>query len=214
MNDIVPVPLVWIRSVAFAAALAIVGVFLLGRSCAPDPAALPARTQARVTEYHVRSTIDSSGIRTQRALERKDSVTAAAARIQIAAGAVKIRELRAAADTLAMMAVHAADSATAWHAAYDARSLEADSLRSAGVQKDSVITITMHGWRAADSAFAIQAGQLARSDTLIAELLPLAQRRDHCSILFGTIKCPTRKQAFVGGVITFFAAAAVARQVR
>lgn len=199
----------FVLSLAVAAVVCAIG----GRCTAPDPAPLPAKTQARVTRHIVQSAIDSS--ETKRLLQELERARRQREAMRDTAEMVAKAGLQAhrRADTLQAFAIRAqtiADSARAWQAAYDARSREAELLRLENAQQDSALTLAAHERMVGDSLFIIMAVHAARSDSLIGELLPLAQRRDHCSVLFGAIKCPTRKQVAVVGAIAGAAVAAVA----
>lgn len=181
------------RSVVLSLATIAVVAAVAGRCSAPDPAPLPAKTQARVTRHVTQTVVDSAETRR---LQRVQGHLLAQLQEQsvLAANAIgdADREHRRA-DSLAAV--------QNWHSAYDARTLEADSLRSAGARKDSALTIAAHERMVSDSVFRITAGHVARSDSLITELLPLAQRRDRCSVFFGAIKCPSRKTVAIGSAI-------------
>lgn len=190
----------FVVSIAVTAVVCAIG----GRCTAPDPAPLPAKTQARVTRHEIQSVIDSAETR-RLTLERDRARRQVAAMRDTAEMVAKAGlEAHRRADELQALAIAsltAADSAHAWQAAHDARKEEADSLRAVGVRKDTALTIAMHGWAVTDSALTIKTGQVWRSDSLIAELLPLAQRRDQCRIL-GLLKCPSRKETAVVAVVT------------
>lgn len=193
------------RSFALSMATVAVVFAIAGRCSAPDPAPLPAKVQARVVEHRVQTVIDSTEIRRlkieQRALQAElDEQLSISVHAEASAmwARLKADSLRAAVDT----ATTAADSAHAWHAAYDARALEADSLRSANAGLHVSLVTLQREATVADSIAQRWAGHAARSDTLIAALLPLAERHDdRCSVFFDVIKCPTRKQAAIGALL-------------
>jgi hypothetical protein len=199
------------RSFALSLAVTAVVCGAAGYCTRPDPAPLPAKTQARVTRHAIQSAADSNEIK-RLAGERDRAAEALAAQIAITKQTeVVAQQYQRAADTLqkvAIVALTAADSARAWHAAYDARTHEAEQLRLENTQKDSSLAIARLQATVADSASLIWAGHAARSDTLIAELLPLAQQRDRCKILW-VVNCPSRKAVAIGGAVLGAAAVVV-----
>lgn len=212
MSEIVPVPLLWIRTIAFAFALIVVSVFFLGR-CSANSDALPPAIQADV-DRHGRTTAADSARRLE--LERENARLKAQrdAQIRIAratdSAAMKQRRRADTLQAVALAALTEAEEAKAWHAAHDARKLEADSAEAASAAKDVVIEADSAMLATKDTIIAVEHRGRLQGDSIIAELLPLAQHRDQCSILFGIIKCPTRKQAFVGGVLAGVATYAIA----
>lgn len=180
---------------------------IAGRCTAPDPAPLPAKTQARLERHTIETRVDSVEIR--RLLRERDRAEAEVQEqlsISVQAGAAAMWSKKTA-DSLraiAEIATSATDSARAWHAAYDARTLEADSLESANAQLNAAITTSQREAAVIDSISHVWAGHAARSDTLILELLPLAQRGDRCRIL-GLVKCPSRKQTAIAAAVATIA---------
>lgn len=196
MSDVALIPIVWIRTVAFAAALIIVGVFCLGRCSKPTPPGLPTKVQAHLVEHEIRTIIDSQRVQ---ALEATVAQLQAKAhdekemREGTQAFAQRERDRGDSLEAAARIATTAADSAEAWHRAHDARKREADSLRVAGHLADSIITQQSGQLVAKDAIISVEKARAARADSSIAELLPLAMRAgDECKILW-VLNCPSRK---------------------
>lgn len=195
------------RSFVLSMATVAVVFTVAGRCTAPDPAPLPAKVQARIVEHRVQTVIDSTEIRRLRR-ERDQAQLELQEQLSISVRAeVSARRSRITADSLRKAvdtATSAADSSRAWHAAYDARALEADSLRSANAGLHVSLVTSQREATVADSIAQRWAGHAARSDTLIAVLLPLAERRNDCRIL-GLVKCPSRKQTAIAAVVATIA---------
>jgi hypothetical protein len=216
MSDVALVPISWIRTVAFAGALAIVGVFFLGRCSAPTPPGLPPDVQAAVTRHEILTVQDTA--RERQLLEQRDRarhrelVAAAAGRLSDSVAAAKGR----AADSLAAIARAAqtsADSAEAWRIAYEVRSTE---VRDVEYSRDSARAETREAkvqLAAADSIAGIWKTHALRGDSLITVLVPIAQRAgDECRIL-RFFACPSRKTAAVAAAAVTAGAIYVGRKV-
>lgn len=191
----------------------IVGTFFLGRCSAPDPPALPPKVQARYDRDVVARAVDSAEtarLAREKASERARELAAATVRKRLEDSA-SVEHRRA--DSLALVAaqvVESADSSSwAWRIAYQARTHEADDLRRS---LDSAKAETKHAdvqVEKADTIAAVDLRHAVRADSLVTLLVPLAQHQDQCKIAW-VIRCPTRSQALVGGVVIGIAATAVA----
>lgn len=211
-HDITVIPIAWIKVACFAVALILVGVFFLGRSSAPTPPALPAKVQATVTRHTITSVVDT--VETNRILRQADAArrreAAAAKAQQLAEDAAALA--RHVADSLALEASAAAsarDSAEAWHAAYGARSTEADSLRGSVIQQSARLQAVSAQLAFSDSVGSVWHIHALRGDSIITQLVPLAQQADRCRILY-VIHCPSRTKAAIAGGIIGSVATAVA----
>lgn len=178
------------------------GLFVYDRATAPADGLPPA--VSAVVDRHAASIVRDTAAdhRLERekaeARRRERAATAARRRADSLAAVEKGR-----ADSLAAVAQSAqtsADSAKAWQAAYDARGREAAQL---AVSRDSAIAEA----REARVQLAQTTAQLAtwreralRADTVIAQLLPLAEQGDSCRIA-RVVRCPSRTQVLIGTVI-------------
>lgn len=184
-------------------AVAVIGV-VAGRCSAPDPAPLPPAVAVAVERHVIESVVDT--VTTHR-LER-DTV-AISIRQRASADSQHRAELTASiekrrADSLervADAATTARDSAIAYHAALDASRARGDQLDGALAQAGRQLLEASARQAATDTIARVWQVHALRGDSVIAQVLPLAEQRDRCSLLFGLVKCPTRTQAFVGGLL-------------
>lgn len=213
MTDFVPVPLVWIRSIAGVLALAVVGVFFVGRCSAPDPAPLPAKVQAQLDRHRVATAVDTAEVNRlarDRAAAKTREQDAAVVRVELEEAAAVERHRADSLATIAAAAVTSADSSSwAWRSAYEARTFEVTTLRRA---LDSAKSETAHADVAGEKSDTISAVDLrraARADSMITTLVDVATHGDQCRIAW-VLHCPTRRQVFVGGVLAGAAGALIA----
>lgn len=181
-------------------------VFAIASSFDPEPDGLPAPVAARLVEHRVLSVVDSQTVKRQQ-LEI-DRLKKANIRLNGLVRAVDSAGMLAhfRADTLqaiAIAALTAADSARAWELAHANRKVEAEQAWASSALKDTIIAGKDSQLVRKDSVFSAEKARRIRADSLVAKLEPLAARR--CRILLG-IPCPTRGQAYAGGVITALAA--------
>lgn len=182
-----------------------------GRCSAPDPAPLPPKIAAAVERHIIESALDTAA--THR-LER--DTTSAGVRQRAAADAQQQAELtakeqKARADSLERIAADATtarDSAIAYHAALDASIARGNSLEGALMAAGRQLFAAGQHQAETDSIATIWKIHAVRADSVIAQLLPLAEQRDQCRILW--LKCPSRTQTFVVGGILGAAGVAIA----
>lgn len=180
-------------AISLGAGIVAVAVVVWFTSCRPTPTPIPPKEQKSIDSLDAtKPAFDSS--HTQAA----HSVTTIITKIVHDSAALAIvrrdaEESRHLADSLAAAASHAADSASAWHAAYDQRSREAADLR---VDRD-----TLSRDLAAAKDTLIRVGRQLRDDSLrIASITVLnaGLARDlraadpPCRVL-PFVKCPSRK---------------------
>jgi hypothetical protein len=201
MNDVALVPVSWIRTIAFAAALAIAGVFFLGRCTAPAARPLPARVAARIVEHQVRTVIDSARVQQLEATIARLRDTASRVAEAGLAAHRRADELQAA----AIAAMTLADSARLWRMTALERQREADSAWRVVALRDAEIMQT-------DSILDVETARADRADALLAEVVPLATGDDGCRILW-VFGCPSRKAVAIGSAIAGAGAVYVGRKI-
>lgn len=215
MSDFVTIPATWVKVGAGAIAVAFIALFMLGRcSAAPDPAPLPPKAQRRLDLHRIATAVDTAEVnrlaRDQAAAKARQR--AAAVVRQELEDAARVEHRRA--DSLAAIAsavTKSADSSSwAWMAAYQARTFEVVTLQRA---LDSAKAETGHSDTAGatgDTIAAVDLRRAVRADSVITTVVDVATHPNQCRVFFDIIKCPTRKQAFVGGVLAGAALAAIA----
>lgn len=184
-----------------ALSVAILG-FFVGRCSASDPAPLPPKVAAAVERHVIESVVDTA---TTHRLER--DTAAAGRRARAAADSEHQAQASAAtekarADSLehvAALATSARDSAIAYHAALEASVARGNSLDGALALAGRQLFAAAQRQVETDSVATIWKTHAIRGDSVIAQLLPVAEERDKCRILW--LRCPTRTQVFVGGVL-------------
>lgn len=195
---------------AFVISIVTVSIVAIAGTCwlTPAPTPLPPpKVQAAVDRHAIATAVDTAEqhrLEREQLDERKHEAAIAAGRQRREDSAAVARHL---ADSLAQVASGAAPSAPdpaaeRWKAAYDARTLEAEQLRA---ERDSAKLELQSAHRQlaqADSIAAVNLRHALRADSTVALLVANANDGDHCRIpgTFGLVHCPTRKQAFVGGV--------------
>jgi hypothetical protein len=131
---------------------------------------------------------------------RADSAMRVAKRLQANANAQGKR-----ADSLAAVAstsLTAADSATRWHAAYDERTAQVGSLTNVIVQDSVAIAQEKHRGDSLQRALVFTDSLRLRGDSLLHRVV--AVKTERCTVpgTFGLVGCPSRKTAFVVGVVS------------
>lgn len=194
---------VWplLLSAAVGAAVALLVVSFWPRPA--NPAIPPA----------VQRSLDSLTTTAERDRSVRDSLTrAVAVREAIAASATErargreaaARLARALADPLAGEAARIDSSAgvvvEAWRRAYDARTLEADSLRVALREQEAAADLFRQAALDLRAELGRTAERLAHSERVNRDLAAAVERAGRCRVLLG-IPCPSRGQAFVGGLL-------------
>lgn len=182
----------WVLIVLAIILASAAGWFLVKRLFPSNPA---GPTQGQITSDSLRATkpaevalIDSSNARIAARGVETARAEAAARSSQDRAN----RE-RARADGLAALARQASDTARAWRDAYDARTNEADELRSTIVQDNTIIFNLKRD--TTDLRFQLKTINKRLSDTELANsrLYDDIERLKRCKIL-GMINCPSRVQ--------------------
>jgi hypothetical protein len=180
-------------------------ILLVVKSChAPPPNPLPAVIAAKVEQHAIASAVDSSELRrlatvAAKALATKDS----ALRIAKASEVLAVLEHRRA-DSLAALAVVAPtahDSAADYHAAYDARTVEADSLRSTIHEQDAALQALAVVVAAKDSSLTRLSQHAARADSIVASAVAALRVSDPPCRLARFFACPSRSATAIGGTI-------------
>jgi hypothetical protein len=208
MTDVALVPISWIRTAAAAAALAIAGVFFLGRYSAPAPKGLPAPVQAAVIRHEVESVRDTARerqLQAERDRSRQRELEAAAARRMSDSNAAANGKRADSLAAIARAAQTSADSAVAWQSAYEIRTVEAHDLEAS---RDSAIAETREAklqLAAADSIAVTWRTHALRGDSLIVQLVPIAQRAGEACRIARFIPCPSRKQTAIVAVVATIA---------
>lgn len=209
MSDIALVPISWIRTVAFAAALALVGVFFFGRCSTPVPPAM--RDEARI-QYRVQIVVDSTRVQ-QLAAENLRLARVAASQIGRARKSDSIAaDAREAADSIATAAYRAVKTdakAQLWEEAAHTYRQSADAATMASKTKDSTLAVRDSQIIRKDSVISTEQARRARAEHRVAELEPLATGDAGCRILW-LLHCPSRKTALIGGALVGAGAAAIA----
>lgn len=102
------------------------------------------------------------------------------------------------ADSLAVVARTSADSATAWHRAYDARTEEAVNLRTAFAEKDSAYRSERHARQALEVNYGADTTRRIAIEKVNKDLLQAIDRLEQPCRVLGPIPCPSRTVAAVG----------------
>lgn len=122
--------------------------------------------------------------------------------------------LRAEADSLAAVAQAKSDSSAAgdsWRLAYEARTEEADSLRSALAKQEKAAALLRGSLADLKAQLVAKDAQLAALNLHLAAAVDRANRAGRCTIAFG-ISCPSRTETLLVGVVAGgFAAVELAR---
>lgn len=187
-------------ALAISAGAVLTVIFIFG----PEPAVpLPPKIQAQLERHQVATAVDTA---TTHRLERD---TAAAGRRQRAAAALQATaEARAQAektradslDLVAAQALTARDSAIAYHAALDASQRRGDQLEGALAQSGRQLFAAGERQAQTDSIADVWKAHAFRADSLVTTLVDVATHPAQCRIAW-VLKCPSRGQAFVGGVV-------------
>lgn len=188
-----------VAGVLLFAGLTVIGLALSGHQASTP---LPAPLAAAIERHAIASAVDTAEIARLRrvaanAEQLQQRERARAARADTAAALEHLR-----ADSLArvaMAATSAADSAAAWQSAYDVRTREADSLQRAGDAKDRAIALGIQRSDSLGTALSRSEHRAARADSVLAATVKIAVAGDRCRLVH-LLPCPTRAQAFVGGV--------------
>lgn len=166
------------------------------RSCAPDPAPLPAKIVTQIQTKTVHDALDSATIvrlqgENARLLQRVDAKIDTARHI----------------DSVARVAHDSAETAAAapapdWQNAFRLKSIEAGNLWLSGAKKDTAIaelrdTLTAR----TDTVHQLERAGKLRADSLSAAVLQLAEHRDRCAVFFDIIKCPSRKKVAAAALV-------------
>lgn len=173
--------------------LGIIVLTLTLRGCHVDPGPkIDPATQHSIDSLKItKPAFDSTQHAAAQAVARDTIVTV----IHDRASNVTLTEARTAqarADALAIEAGRATDSATAWHRAYDERTIEAGKLRTSLAEKDSALTsersalFRLSGAYAADTLRRLAIEKVNRG--LVDDIAKLNQP---CRVI-GPIPCPSR----------------------
>ena len=196
------------RAALIGAAIAAAAALGLVARCRPDPAPVSARTREKLTALAATQPAFNAGHAATTA-----AITTVVTKIvrdeaEIDRIRAEAERQRARADSLARAT--AADSATHWRLAYDARTREAEGLRTAvdTLERD------LHAAHDTLSRAKIQLGVDARriADNIAAEAdlrRDLSRAAPPCAVLY-VFRCPSRTEAFVAGVVVASATAYVA----
>jgi hypothetical protein len=208
MTDVALVPISWIRTVAAVFAIAIAGVFFLGRCSAPVRKGLPPAEQQLVERHEASSAVDTATVNRlerEKASARGRELAAARGRRAAEDSGRADRRRADSLEAVAKAAQTSADSAAAWQQAYYQRTGEAEDLQLALADAKMETAEVRVQLAAADSQVEVWRGRALRADTVIARLLPLAESAgDRCRIL-GPIRCPSRKQTAIAAVVATIA---------
>ncbi len=203
---------------AFLVSMATVAIVsgLAGRCTAPAPKGLPKPVQAIVTRHTVASAVDTAivnRLERDKAAARRRELAAAASRRAAEDSAAAAGRRADSLEARAKAAETAADSAAVWQQAYYSRSGEAEDLRLALGDAKAETRAVKEQLTAADSSAGVWKGRALRADTVVAQLLPLAEAAgDRCRILWA-FDCPSRKAAAVASVVATAGAIYVGKKV-
>lgn len=187
-----------------------------GRCSAPAPARLPAKVQSIVTRHTLTSVVDTAAVnRLEREKDeayRRERVAARAR--QVAEDSARARGVRAdSLEVIARTALTATDSAAAWETAYHVRTGEVADLQLALTESKAETQATLQRLGSAEGQVAIWKTGKLRGDSVIAQLLPLAETAgDRCRILW-VVGCPSRKASAIAGFLAGAGAVYVGRKV-
>lgn len=193
----------------FGGAVAIAIVF--GVCHRPDhPAPIPQSLATQLEQHAIATAVDTAELhRLARvaavATAAKDSAVRAARRADVAAAvqhrrADSLAAIATAADLIAQQSPTQPDSTgIKWHNAYDARTLEADSLRAAGAEKDAALQALAVARAVTDSARARAEMRAARADAVIASAVAVVRASDPPCRVAHFFGCPSRTASLIGG---------------
>ena len=170
----------------------------------PAPTPVPSGLATRLENHAIATAVDTSEIHRLRVqAARADSDRARASRVAIALDkTAQIEHARA--DSLAAIAAAATsaiDSATGWHAAYEARSAEVDTLKRELAYKDTALVDARLQIAAVDSAFQRSQRRAARADSVIAAAVAVVKASDPPCRFAHFFSCPSRTEAAVGSAV-------------
>jgi hypothetical protein len=183
------------RSFAVSMASVAIVAALAGRCTAPEPRGLPPQVLSVVDT----ATVNRLGREKVEGLRRELAASRRRQAAEDSAGAARHR-----ADSLeaaAKAAQTSADSAAKWQQAYYQRSGEAAdlqlALKDAGAEKNEL----RQQLRDAESGSGIWKTHALRGDSVIAQLLPLAETAGERCRIARVLKCPSRKQTAIAAVV-------------
>lgn len=192
------------RSFVLSIAITAIVFGIGGRCTAPAPRGLPAPVARAVERHAAASAVDTANINRlerEKAAAKQRELAASRAR-QAAEDSAAVQSRRAdSLEAVARAATTAADSADAWRTAYYVRTGEAEDLQIALAEsKGETRGVQLQLAAAEAQAASWKAGKL-RGDTVIAQLLPLAETAgDRCRILH-VLQCPPRKAVLAAGFV-------------
>lgn len=185
--------------------------FTYGR---PAPHALPPALAATVEQHTVATAIDTAEIARLRRVAAAADSAQWRANEHAAAIAAHARQVSARADSLAGVAATAEsahDSASAWHAAYTARTAERDTLTHELAAKDSSLVDARLQIAAVDSALSRSQARASRADSVIAAAVTVVRSSDPPCRLAHFFACPSRTVVAIGSAIAGAGGALAAR---
>lgn len=183
--------------------LVVLAWFLVGRLFPSNPAG-PTKSERTSDSLDITRPIDQARINSSNALiagRGKETAAAEAAARTAQASADRNRHL---ADSLANVAAHSADSARAWHEAYDKRTLEAIDLRSEVAKQVSVIFNLKADTTDLRGQLSIVNKRLKTTEDVNAGLRNDLSQARQCKIAH-FINCPSRIQTAALTAVTYFA---------
>lgn len=177
--------------------------FLIGRLFPSNPPG-PTDSERRSDSLAITKPIDQAAIDSANARIKARAPASAAAEAAARTAQERADRNGHLADSLAVVAAHAADSARAWHAAYDQRTLEATDLR--GTIASNAIVIT--NLRADTTDLRFQLGvvnkRLKTTEDVNAGLRKDLDQARQCKIA-RVLNCPSRIQTMVLTGVLYFA---------
>lgn len=194
----------WLFKLSAVAAVILVivgGLWLWSRHKGNEPK-IPKETQETIDSLRVTKPVFEHTQDSIRRVVVYDTVqaTRAQAAAEKARASAKAQQHRA--DSLAVVAATAAvDSARAWHAAYDARTAEAEQLRTAFAEKDSAYRSERHARQALEVSYGADTTRRVAIEKVNKDLLKAIDRLEQPCRVLGPIPCPTRTVAAVGSGI-------------
>jgi hypothetical protein len=169
----------------------------------PAKAGLPPKVQEAVVRHEVLTIIDTATVnklQRERNASQHRELAAAAGRRRSDSTAVAQRVRADSLEAVARAATSATDSAAAWQQAYETKKDETAALE---ISRDSAIAEAREvriQLVSADSQTGVWRAHALRGDSIIVQLVPLAQKVDRCRILY-LVTCPTRSQAAIAGAL-------------
>jgi hypothetical protein len=174
------------RTVVTLIIVVAVTLFFAGRCSVPAP--LPPKVQALVNRHSATSAVDTAATnRLEREKQAAHIRELAAADKQRTADSIAGVEHRRA-DSLATVAAAARtaqDSAAAWRAAYEVRTIESDSLRQSLEHAGARLQAAAAQAAAGDSISSVWRTRALRADTVIAKLVDVASKRRNWGVGIG-----------------------------